>query len=162
MLIFLAFCVAQMEIVFRSGRKFHPNDKVMQIRNDYKKEVFNGDIGTVISIEESDQQIMVKFDDREVLYAYHELDDLMLAYAVSVHKYQGSECRCVVMPVHTTHFKLLMRNLLYTAVTRGKQIVILVGTRKALSIAIRNDEVLLRYTGLQQALIQQTYGQLIR
>ncbi len=148
--------------VYRAGRKFHTNDKVMQIRNDYKKEVFNGDIGFIESIDESGQQVIVKFDDREVTYPFHDLDDLVLAYAVSVHKYQGSECKCIVMPVHTTHFKLLLRNLLYTAVTRGKQIVVLVGTRKALSIAVRNDEVLLRYTGLQQALIQQTYGQLIR
>lgn len=149
-------------VVYRSGRKFHPKDKVMQIRNDYKKEVFNGDIGFITDIDEAAQQVFVTFDDREVVYEFHELDDLVLAYAVSVHKYQGSECRCVVMPVHTTHFKLLLRNLLYTAVTRGKELVVLVGTRKALSIAVRNDEVLQRYTGLQQALIQQTYGQLIR
>lgn len=146
------------EGIYRSGRKFFDNDKVMQIRNDYKKEVFNGDIGYIQEIDESGQQVIVLFDGREVIYAFTELDDLVLAYAVSVHKYQGSECRCIIMPVHTTHFKLLIRNLLYTAVTRGKQIVILIGTRKALSIAVRNDEVLLRYTGLQQALTQQTYG----
>lgn len=146
------------EGVYRAGRKFFVNDKVMQIRNDYKKEVFNGDIGYIESIDESGQQVCVLFDGKEVIYAFNELDDLVLAYAVSVHKYQGSECRCMIMPVHTTHFKLLLRNLLYTAVTRGKQIVILIGTRKALSIAVRNDEVLLRYTGLQQALTQQTYG----
>jgi exodeoxyribonuclease V alpha subunit len=147
------------EGIYRAGRKFFENDKVMQIRNDYKKEVFNGDIGYISEINESAQTMTVVFDQKEVLYMFSELDDLVLAYAVSVHKYQGSECRCIIMPVHTTHFKLLLRNLLYTGVTRGKSIVILIGTRKALSIAVRNDEVLLRYTGLQQSLLQQLYGQ---
>lgn len=146
------------EGLYRSGRKFFENDKVMQIRNDYTKEVFNGDIGYVRTIDESEQQIIVEFDGREVFYLFTELDDLVLAYAVSVHKYQGSQCRCMIMPVHTTHYKLLLRNLLYTAVTRGISIVILIGTRKALSIAVRNDEVLLRYTGLQQALVDQNFG----
>ena len=83
-----------------------------------------------------------------------ELDDLILAYATSVHKYQGSECPCIVMPIHTSHFKLLHRNLVYTGVTRGKKLVILVGTKKALSIAVRNDEVQKRYTGLLQAILE--------
>ena len=87
------------------------------------------------------------------VYPFSDLDDLVLAYAVSVHKYQGSECPCVVIPIHTTHFKLLHRNLLYTAITRGKKLVILVGMTKALAIAVHNDEVKKRYTGLQQSLI---------
>ena len=93
-------------------------------------------------------------DEREVIYDFSDLDELVLAYAVSIHKYQGSECPCVVIPVHTTHFKLLHRNLLYTGVTRGKQLVVLVGTQKAIMLAVKNDEVRRRYTGLQQAMIE--------
>lgn len=134
--------------LIRFGRKFIVGDKVMQLKNDYKREVFNGDVGTVLKIQMTDQQMMVDFEGRDVIYEFSDLDDLVLAYAVSIHKYQGSECQCVVIPVHTTHFKLLHRNLIYTGVTRGKKLVILVGTKKALSIAVRNDEVKKRYTGL--------------
>ncbi len=128
----------------------------MQIRNDYKREVFNGDIGRIVAIDAVDQQVVVKFDDREVIYEFNDLDELMLSYAVSIHKYQGSECPCIVMPIHTSHFKLLNRNLLYTGVTRGKRLVVLVGTKRALAIAVKNDEVKKRYTGLQQALMGNT------
>lgn len=140
--------------LIRFGRKFIVGDKVMQLKNDYKREVFNGDVGTVMKIQVTDQQLVVDFEGRGVIYDFSDLDDLVLAYAVSIHKYQGSECQCIVMPVHTTHFKLLHRNLLYTGVTRGKKLVILVGTKKALSIAVRNDEVKKRYTGLHGALIE--------
>lgn len=140
------------EALYRSGNQFHEGDKVMQLRNNYKKEVFNGDIGKIAEINFSDQQVIIVFDDRSIEYDFNELDEITLAYAVSVHKYQGSECPCIVMPVHTTHFKLLHRNLLYTAVTRGKKLVVLVGTSKALFIAVKNDEVKKRYSGLQQAL----------
>lgn len=134
------------------GRRFLPGDKVMQTRNDHKREVYNGDIGQIVSIDPSVQQMVVKMDDREVVYEFSNLDELVLAYSVSVHKFQGSECPCVVIPIHTTHFKLLHRNLLYTAVTRGRKLVILVGTKKAIFLAVKNDEVRRRYTGLQQAL----------
>jgi len=90
---------------------------------------------------------------RPTATTFDELDELVLAYAVSIHKYQGSECPCIIIPVHTTHFKLLHRNLLYTGVTRGKKLVVLVGTKKALAIAVRNDEVKRRHTGLGQALL---------
>jgi len=140
--------------IMRNGRKLTVNDKVMQIRNNYQKEVFNGDIGRIIDIDVTDQQVLVRMDDREICYEFSDLDELVLAYAVSVHKYQGSECPCVVIPIHTSHFKLLYRNLLYTAVTRGKRLVVIVGTKKALSIAVRNDEIKKRYTGLKQALIE--------
>jgi exodeoxyribonuclease V alpha subunit len=140
--------------LIRSGNAFLEGDKVMQIRNDYKKEVFNGDIGTISKINLIDQEIIVQVDDRDIVYEFADLDELVLAYAVSVHKYQGSECPCIVMPVHTSHFKLLHRNLLYTGVTRGKKLVVLVGTRKALSIAVRNDEVKRRYTGLLSAVVE--------
>lgn len=134
------------------GKRLLPGDKVMQIRNDYKREVYNGDIGKILFIDPVEQQLVVSMDEREVVYEFSDLDELVLAYAVSVHKYQGSECPCIVMPVHTTHFKLLHRNLLYTGVTRGKKLVVLVGTKKAVALAVKNDEVKRRYTGLRQAL----------
>lgn len=140
------------ESLFAHGRKFLLGDKVMQIRNDYKRGVFNGDIGTITKITPQEQTLVVTIDEREVIYEFSDLDELVLAYAVSIHKYQGSECPCVIIPVHTTHFKLLFRNLLYTGVTRGRKLVILVGTTKAVSIAVRNDEVRNRHTGLQHAL----------
>lgn len=141
------------ESLMRSGRKYQVGDKVMQIRNNYQKDVFNGDIGRIEAIDEEEQEILVIFDGKSIAYEFSELDEIVLAYAVSVHKFQGSECPCVVIPVHTTHFKLLHRNLLYTAVTRGKKMVVLVGTKKALFIAVKNDEIKLRHTGLKQALM---------
>ncbi len=141
------------EAVLRFGRKFMQGDKVMQIRNNYKKEIFNGDVGSIAEIDHVDQFMRVQFDERSITYEFSELDELVLAYAVSVHKYQGSECPCVVMPVHTTHFKLLHRNLLYTGVTRGKRLVVLVGNKKALFIAVKTDDVKKRYTGLLQAVV---------
>lgn len=139
--------------LFRAGRKLMIGDKVMQIRNDYKKEVYNGEIGIILDINLAEQQVIIKVDEREILYAFTDLDEIVLAYAVSVHKYQGSQCPCIIMPVHTTHFALLYRNLLYTGVTRGQKLVILVGNKKALAIAVKNDEVKRRYTGLYHALI---------
>lgn len=135
------------------GRRYLRGDKVMQIRNDYVKEVFNGDIGRIHAIDFDGQEVIVDFEGRLVAYTFRDLDDIILAYAVSIHKYQGSECPCVIIPIHTTHFKLLHRNLLYTGITRGKKLVILVGMSKALAIAVHNDEVKRRYTGLKQALI---------
>lgn len=142
----------KIESLFAHGRKFLLGDKVMQIRNDYKRGVFNGDIGIVSKINPQAQELVVTIDEREVIYEFSDLDELVLAYAVSIHKYQGSECPCVIIPVHTTHFKLLFRNLLYTGVTRGRKLVILVGSPKAIFIAVKNDEVRKRHTGLQHAL----------
>jgi len=138
--------------LFRAGKRFHVSDKVMQIRNDYDKKVYNGDIGRIASIDAREQMLSVVFDEKTVEYDFCELDDLLLAYATSVHKYQGSEAPCIVMPVHPSHFKLLQRNLLYTAVTRGKKQVYLVGTKKGVAIAIHNDQVQKRFTGLEAAL----------
>ena len=137
----------------RAGRRFAKGDKVMQIRNNYDKEIFNGDIGIIEEIETQDETLVIRFDDREVFYEFSELDELSLAYAVSVHKYQGSEAPCIVMPVHTTHFKLLQRNLLYTGVTRGKKLVILMGNRRGLIMAVKNEEVLKRFSGLEHFMI---------
>lgn len=133
------------------GRSFHIGDKVMQIRNNYQKEVYNGDVGRIVSIDLAEQKLVIRYDEKSVGYEFSEMDELVLAYAVSVHKYQGSECPCIVIPIHTSHFKLLNRNLLYTAITRGKRLVILVGTKKALAIAVGNEEVRKRYTGLKEA-----------
>lgn len=137
-----------------AGRRFLPGDKVMQIRNDHKREVYNGDIGRIVTIDLVEQEVVVNFEGRDIIYEFCDLDELVLAYAVSIHKYQGSECPCVVIPIHTTHFKLLHRNLLYTGVTRGKKLVVLVGTKKAIALAVKNDEVKRRHTGLQQALTE--------
>ncbi len=138
----------------RMGRQFHVGDKVMQIRNNYQKEVFNGDVGRITAIDLTEQNIDVLFEEKKVHYDFSELDELVLAYAVSIHKYQGSECPCIVIPVHTSHFKMLHRNLLYTGVTRGKKLVVLVGTKKALAIGVKNDEVKKRHTGLTEAVQQ--------
>lgn len=138
--------------LFWSGKRLLPGDKVMQIRNNHKREVYNGDIGRVQDINHVEQQVTIEINDKEVVYEFSDLDEIVLAYAASVHKYQGSECPCIVMPIHTTHFKLLHRNLLYTGVTRGKKLVVLVGTKRAIALAVKNDEVKRRYTGLRQAL----------
>lgn len=140
----------QEEAISQGGYRFAIGDKVMQIRNNYTKEVFNGDIGRIKKIDREKQELTIAFDGREVDYAFYDLDEVVLAYATSVHKYQGSECPCVVIPIHTSHFMMLHRNLLYTAVTRGKRLVVLVGSKKAIAIAVRTDDVNKRHTGLFQ------------
>jgi len=130
-------------------RRFRPGDKVMQIRNNYDKEVFNGDIGRVERIDAEARVLTVRYEDRRVRYETTELDEIVLAYAVSVHKSQGSEFPAVIVPVLTQHYLLLQRNLLYTAVTRGKRLVVLIGTKKALAIAVKNTDTRERYTRLR-------------
>jgi exodeoxyribonuclease V alpha subunit len=139
--------------LMRMGRTFHLHDKVMQVRNNYQKEIFNGDIGIINSIDFEEEMLMVSYDGQEVAYEFSELDELVLAYAVSIHKYQGSECDCILIPVHTTHFKMLNKNLLYTGITRGKKQVFLVGTKKAIVIAVKNAQADGRYTGLKSRLL---------
>lgn len=136
----------------RGQRVFKVNDKVMQIRNNYDKEVFNGDIGRIVRIAPEEQEAVLLFDGREVTYDFADLDEVVLAYAVSVHKSQGSEYPVVVMPVLVQHYMLLQRNLLYTGVTRGRDLVVLVGTKKALAMAVRNDKTRKRYTRLRERL----------
>lgn len=133
-------------------RRLKVGDKVMQIRNNYDKEVFNGDQGIVSSIDSEEESVEVIFDGRRVLYETADLGELVLAYAITVHKSQGSEFPCVIIPLHTTHYPLLQRNLIYTAVTRGRNLVILVGSKKAINIAIRNNRVVKRYTMLKERL----------
>ncbi len=144
------------EGVIRGGRLFRVNDKVMQIVNNYDKDVYNGDIGRIRSIDTEAQEAKVIFDEREVNYDYTDLDELVHAYAVSVHKSQGSEYPAVVVPILTQHYVLLQRNMLYTAVTRGKKLVVLVGTKKALAIAVKNNRTRNRYTLLERRLRSHT------
>jgi len=134
--------------IVRGGRNFRINDKVMQIRNNYDKEIFNGDIGRISMIDPENQKVMLLLDGRDVQYDYSELDEIVPAYAVSVHKSQGSEYPVVVMPLLTQHYLLLQRNLLYTAVTRGKNLVVIVGSKKALAMAVRNNKPQRRYSWL--------------
>ena len=133
-------------------RRLLVGDKVMQIRNNYDKEVFNGDLGIVSAIDTDEDSVEVIFEGRNVLYESSDLGEVVLAYAITVHKSQGSEFPCVIIPLHTTHYPLLQRNLIYTAVTRGKNLVILVGSKKAITIAIHNDRVVKRYTMLRERL----------
>ncbi len=136
----------------RGGVEYRLHDKVMQIRNNYDKEVFNGDIGTVISVNLEDRELVIRFDDREIAYDATELDEVVLAYATTIHKSQGSEYPIVVMPVLMTHFVMLQRNLVYTGVTRAKKILVIVGTKKALAMAVRNVTVNKRNTMLAERL----------
>jgi len=140
------------EKIVRGFKTYKTNDKVMQITNDYEKDVFNGDIGRITSIDYEKQEVVVNFDGRRVIYDYVDLDELVLAYAISIHKSQRSEYPAVVIPIHTQHFILLQRNLIYTGVTRAKDLVVIVGTKKALSIGIKNDKTTRRYTRLKERL----------
>ena len=134
------------------ARLFRVGDKVMQTRNNYDKDVFNGDIGFIDSINDDDNSLEVVIDGSYIAYDYSEMDDLMHAYCISTHRSQGSEYPAVVMPILTQHYMMLQRNLLYTAITRAKQLVILVGTRQALHIAVNNNKVAERHSGLLQRL----------
>ena len=138
--------------IVRGERTFRIDDKVMQIRNNYDKEVFNGDIGRVTAIRWEDREVIITYDDREVVYDFSDLDEIVPAYAISVHKSQGSEYPVVIIPIVTQHYILLQRNLIYTAVTRGKNLVVIVGTRRAMAMGINNNKTLQRFTRLQYRL----------
>ncbi|MBI3159893.1 MAG: ATP-dependent RecD-like DNA helicase [Chloroflexi bacterium] len=136
------------------GTLFRPGDKVMQIRNDYDKQVFNGDIGLLREISPVDHLLIVEFDGRAVEYGFNEADQLVPAYAISVHKSQGSEFPAVVLPLLTQHYMMLQRNLLYTAITRARRLCVLVTNPKAVAIAVKNNPVARRWTGLDWRLGQ--------
>ena len=140
--------------VERFGWTFCPGDKVMQIENDYDKEVYNGDLGLVLRIDMEESELTVDFDGREVIYGFAELDELVLAYATTIHKSQGSEYPAVVIPLSTQHYPMLQRNLVYTGVTRGKRLVVLVGQRKALAIAVKGTRARRRRSKLREWLTQ--------
>jgi exodeoxyribonuclease V alpha subunit len=132
----------------RFGWTFRVGDKVLQTVNNYQKEVFNGDIGRVTAIDMVRQEVQVNFDGRQLVYDFGELDELALAYALTIHKSQGSEYPAVVIPLHTQHYLMLQRNLLYTGITRGKKLVALVGSRRALALAVQRQDTNRRYTSL--------------
>jgi exodeoxyribonuclease V alpha subunit len=136
----------------RFGSTYRLGDKVMQIVNDYDKDVFNGDIGIVERIDSVEHEVTIRFDDRLVKFDFGELDEVALAYAITIHKSQGSEFPAVVIPVATQHYMLLQRNLVYTGITRGKRLLVLIGQRKALAIAVHNDRPQRRYSGLLTSL----------
>jgi len=138
--------------VTRGGQTLRVGDKVMQVRNNYDLEVFNGDIGRVAAIDEEEHLVRVAMDGRQVVYDFGSLDELVLSYACTIHKSQGSEYPCVVIPLHTTHYLMLQRNLLYTAITRAKKLAILVGEERALRIAVGNRRVKTRFTRLAERL----------
>ncbi len=138
--------------LYRAGRSFRQNDKVMQIRNNYDKEVFNGDIGFISEIDFDNNKLNVAFDNRIIEYDITELDELVQAYAITIHKSQGSEYPVVVMPVMMTHFIMLQRNLIYTGITRAKKVLVIVGTKKAVSYSVRNVTVTKRNTKLKERL----------
>ncbi|AOW50761.1 SF1B family DNA helicase RecD2 [Acetobacter ascendens] len=139
--------------VERFGWTYGPGDKVMQIANDYDRDVFNGDLGVIDRIDVEEGELTVLFDGREVVYGFGELDELVLAYATTIHKSQGSEYPAVVIPLVTQHYTMLARNLLYTGVTRGRKLVVLVGQKKALAIAVRNQGGRLRWSKLRDWLV---------
>lgn len=136
----------------RGGYTYRMGDKVMQIRNNYDKSVFNGDIGYITAVDTNERTLTVTFDSRLVEYDITELDELVLAYAVTIHKSQGSEFPVVVMPITMKHYIMLQRNLIYTGITRAKKICVLVGTTKALAYAIRQQTVSKRNTKLKERL----------
>jgi exodeoxyribonuclease V alpha subunit len=137
----------------RFGLTYRVGDKVMQIINDYDKDVFNGDIGRIEQLNDGDRAAVVNFDGQRVEYFYDEFDEITLSYAVTIHKSQGSEYPCVVIPIHTQHYRMLQRNLLYTGLTRGRELVVIVGTTKALAIAVKriqSRERIRRFGGLRR------------
>lgn len=137
------------EVVEKFGVQFRVGDKVMQTVNNYDKEVFNGDIGRVASIDGVEREVVVRVDGREVVYDFGELDEVALAYAITVHKAQGSEFPAVVLPLAMQHYLLLQRNLVYTAITRGRRLVVVLEEGRALAMAVRNDRTARRYSGLE-------------
>ena len=140
-------------VVEKFGWQFRPRDKVIQTENDYDKDVFNGDIGQVVKIDPLEREVTIRFDQREIVYDFGELDEISLAYAITIHKSQGSEFPAIVIPLAMQQYLLLQRNLVYTGMTRGKKLVILIGQKKALGMAVRNNRTENRFSGLFERLI---------
>lgn len=140
------------EKILRGNNEFRLNDKVIQLKNDYEKDVFNGDIGFIKEIDFPAQQFKVDFGEKKVVYDFHDADQLSLSYAISIHKSQGSEFKCVIIPVLTSHYMLLQRNLIYTALTRAKELAIIVGSKKAIGMAVSRNHVENRFTNLKNLL----------
>jgi len=140
-------------MVEKFGWQFRSKDKVIQTENDYDKEVFNGDIGQIVKIDQVEREVTIRFDERDVVYDFGELDEISLAYAITIHKSQGSEFPAIVIPLAMQQYMLLQRNLVYTGITRGKTLVVLIGQRKALAVAVRNNRTGSRFSGLLARLI---------
>lgn len=138
--------------ILHSGYTYRVNDRVMQIKNNYEKLVFNGDIGTIEEVDTEDRMLSIKYDERVIEYEFEELDEIMLAYAISIHKSQGSEFPAVIIPIFTQHFTLLQRNLIYTAITRAKKLCIFIGQTRAIAMAIKNNKSISRKTFLKEFL----------
>lgn len=139
--------------VTKFGQIFAPGDKVMQTENNYDKDIYNGDIGIISSINKQDQKLLINFYNREVTYDYTDLDQISLAYATSIHKSQGSEYPAVIIPITMQSYMMLRRNLIYTAITRGKKLVVLIGQKKALAMAVKNNTSANRYSKLKEWLL---------
>jgi exodeoxyribonuclease V alpha subunit len=138
------------DAIQRFGWTFGTGDKVMQVENDYDKDVYNGDLGFIRAVDSEAGEVLVEFDGREVAYGFGELDELVLAYATTIHKSQGSEYPAVVIPLTMQHYPMLRRNLLYTGVTRGRRLVVIVGQRRAIAIAVRGGQALRRWSKLKE------------
>jgi len=147
--------------VEKYGQMFSISDKVMQMENNYDKEVYNGDIGFIKLINFDGQKLSILFDERVVEYAFDELDELNIAYAVTIHKSQGSEYPVVIIPITTQHFTMLQKNLLYTAITRGKRQVVLIGQKRAIAIAVKNNKESYRYSKLKEWLMSAQHSRQI-
>ncbi|MDD3818337.1 MAG: ATP-dependent RecD-like DNA helicase [Actinomycetota bacterium] len=140
--------------VIKSSIQYRPGDKVIQLKNNYEKDIYNGDIGIINNINTEVEELSVDFDGKIVTYSFFDLDEISLSYAISIHKSQGSEFKCVIIPLLTSHYMLLQRNLLYTAITRAKELVIIVGSKKAIGMAVNRNVVERRYTGLKDMLLK--------
>jgi len=140
----------------RGSNIFKLNDRVIQLKNNYEKEVYNGDIGFIKKIDLEMKEISVNYDGRLVNYDFYDLDELNLSYAISIHKSQGSEFKCVIIPILTSHYMLLQRNLLYTALTRAREVAVLIGNKKAIGMAVNKNVVEKRYTSLRDFLLKES------
>lgn len=138
--------------IFKGSVEYKINDKVIQLKNNYEKDVYNGDIGFIKNIDFNSKELHIDFEGKIVVYDFNDLDEINLSYAISIHKAQGSEFKCVIVPILTSHYMLLQRNLLYTAITRAREVVILIGSKKAIGMAVNKNIVEKRYTGLQELL----------
>jgi exodeoxyribonuclease V alpha subunit len=143
--------------VERFGSTYGIGDKVMQAQNDYDKDVYNGDLGVVCAVDPEASEMVIAFDGRQVTYGFGELDEIVLAYATTIHKSQGSEYPAVVIPLTTQHYPMLQRNLIYTAVTRGRRLVVIVGQKKAMAIALKGKQTRRRWSKLREWL--ERFGQ---
>ena len=140
--------------VSRGGNIFRVGDRIIQLTNDYQREVFNGDVGFITAIDSEEQELVVRYQGRDVIYDFADKNEIALAWAVTVHKSQGSEYPVVLFPMYTSHYVMLSRNLLYTGLTRAKKLAIIIGSKKAIAMAVRSVNQKPRYTQLQQRLIK--------